>query len=85
VIKKKVNADGKEMEEGEMSPEKIMDIEYYENDDSTHHYPGHVDKENVEVEVLQDNFVKDDPVNFTKNERTIPWNIGVTIATKAGR
>jgi len=44
----------------------------YKNDDSTHHYPGHVDEEDIEVEVVEDNSEKG------KNETT-PQEIGVTI------
>ena len=45
------------MEEGELSPEMILDNDY-ENDDSAHHCPGHVDEDNVEVEVVEDNSEK---------------------------
>jgi len=37
-----------------MSPERTFDIGDYENDDSTHHYPGHVDNDDVEGEVVQE-------------------------------
>ncbi len=63
------------MNEHVMSPEMTMDDDY-KNDDSTHHYPGHVYKEDVEVEVVEDNSEKG------KNKTTIPWEIGV--ATEAG-
>jgi len=67
-----------------MSPEMTVNFDGYENNDIIHHYPGHVDEDNVEVEVVEDNSENDEPVKFSKNKTTIPWEIGVTVAQKAG-
>jgi len=66
-----------------MATEMTMDNDH-ENDDSTHHYPGHVEEEDVEVEVVEDKSENDEPVKSSKNITMIPWDIGVTIVTKAG-
>ena len=59
-----------------MSLEMTIDDDY-KNDDSTHHYPGHVDEEDIEAHVVEKYSEKG------KNETTIPQEIGVTIvATK---
>jgi len=54
MILKEANDERKDMEKGEMSPERTLDIRDYENDDTTLHYPDHVGKDNVEGEVVED-------------------------------
>jgi len=65
-----------------MSPEMTVNFDGYENNDIIHHYPGHVDEDNVEVEVVEDNSENDKPAKFSKNKATIPWEIGMTVAAK---
>jgi len=55
-----------------MSPEMTMDIGNHENDDSTHHYLGHVNKDNVEGKMVEDYPEKEGPIIFSKSETAIP-------------